>query len=1072
MNLPAIFSLVGLICYLALVVIAFRRGAKPRVNQLFVIYLMAMAFWQIAALMVSISPDANTALFWYRLMAAGASVHLIVYFFFVRAFLGIKGQQGLVYIGYVACAITLMLSMSGGSYIIESVYWDESTGLYVPTFGISVFALALCGYFFLGQGIFNLFRRYKRAESDLERDRFKYLLLGIGMVILGTFANFIPPLKPYPVDITANIINAIFIAYAIFRYRLLDITIVIRKGLLYSIPTAIIGILYFIIIFLAVQVFHTFVGYQIFILALLVAAITAVVAQPLRDRAQLWIDRLFFREKYDAYLMLQKLSREVTSVIHLEELLNMIFEELMARMHIARIGVFLKEEVGDFRLVVQRGLDEDLAHLSLRKNHPVVNWLVREEDVLTRYEIGVHPHFKALWGRESEDLERMGSELFIPLKAKGELVGILAVGPKLSEEAYSQDDQLALATLADQAAIAIENARLYSVERRRAKESSILLDVAKAVSSTLDLTQVLKLIAQKTAVACGVDRCSILLLDAEGRKLVPPMSQFSYGGADEELWQVFRDGTYVETIDEIPAIREVIRDRTSAIFEENSLSLLSLRWIEPFDIKSLLLVPLVSKDKVIGVMALDYTDEGKYFSDEQVTLSTTIASQAAIAIENAKLYENVERSLEQLTALRQTSLDITARLDTTALLEAILRRATELLKAQGGGIYLNDPARQELTVAVDHGLGRSVVGTTLKLGEGMAGRVAQTGEPMIVDDYRTWAGRSGKYAEDLFTAVIEVPLKWQDQVIGVLVIVDGVEKRAFTEDDAQLLSLFADQAAIAIENARLYEASQRELAERKRAEGALKEYSGRLEEMVEERTKELQDAQAKLIQSEKLAATGRLAASVAHEINNPLQGISNYLAVISQRVAEDHPLREDLEMVKLGFDRITEIVRRLRAFYRPAEEGMEPTDINGVVERILALLGHQLSLGKVEVKRELAEQELRVLGSVGQLEQVLVNLVVNAQEAMPQGGELIVRTALRDDMVQLQVSDTGRGMGEEEMSRLFKPFYGGRESKGLGLGLWISHNIVEAHGGHIEVESQVGQGTTFTVSLPAYQRER
>lgn len=116
--------------------------------------------------------------------------------------------------------------------------------------------------------------------------------------------------------------------------------------------------------------------------------------------------------------------------------------------------------------------------------------------------------------------------------------------------------------------------------------------------------------------------------------------------------------------------------------------------------------------------------------------------------------------------------------------------------------------------------------------------------------------------------------------------------------------------------------------------------------------------------------------------------------------------------------------------------------------------------------RELAEQELLVLGSAGQLEQVLVNLVVNAQEAMPQGGMLMVRTTLREDMVQLQVSDTGQGMGEEEMSRLFEPFYNGTGSKGLGLGLWISHSIIEAHGGHVEVESEVSQGTAFTVSLP------
>jgi hypothetical protein len=180
-------------------------------------------------------------------------------------------------------------------------------------------------------------------------------------------------------------------------------------------------------------------------------------------------------------------------------------------------------------------------------------------------------------------------------------------------------------------------------------------------------------------------------------------------------------------------------------------------------------------------------------------------------------------------------------------------------------------------------------------------------------------------------AELFIPLEAKGELAGILTMGPKLSEESYSQDDQLTLTTLANQVAIAIQNARLYNVANQEIAERKRAEEALKEYSERLEEMVEQRTEELQDAHARLIQSEKLAATGRLAASVAHEVNNPLQGISNYLYLISQRVAGDDPLHKDLDMVKLGFDRIAEIVRRLRAFYRPAGEGMEPTDVNGVV---------------------------------------------------------------------------------------------------------------------------------------------
>jgi signal transduction histidine kinase len=423
--------------------------------------------------------------------------------------------------------------------------------------------------------------------------------------------------------------------------------------------------------------------------------------------------------------------------------------------------------------------------------------------------------------------------------------------------------------------------------------------------------------------------------------------------------------------------------------------------------------------------------------------------------------QEIRQRSQELSALNAIASTASQSLDLDEILKATLDKVLETIGGEAGAIYLLDQGNNSLVAKVYRGVSPEFVEERMRWDEGLARRGLRSGEPIVVEDISKEPGLTRMAARrEGLRSYVGVPLKSKDKVLGMMNVITRRPRR-FAPRDVELLTSVGNQIGVAIENARLYEAAQREVTERKR-----------MEEELRKAYHDLRGSQAKLIQSEKLAATGRLAASVAHEINNPLQGISNYLSAISRQVVEEDPLHEDLEMVKLGFERISEIVRRLRAFYRPADEAMAPTDINGVVKRVLALLGHQLSLGKVAVKTGLAEQELPVLGSAGQLEQVLVNLVVNAQDAMPQGGELMVRTALREDMVQLQVSDTGHGIGKEQMSRLFEPFSSGKEGEGLGLGLWISHNIIEGHGGHIEVESQLGQGTTFIASLPAYLKEK
>lgn len=464
-GIPTAIPLIALVCYGALLFITVRQGFERRVNRFFALYLLSMLVWSFGALMMYV--DTPNAFFWNKVMLSGLVGMPVALFGFVRAFLLVEGQAWWLYLGYISSIVLLVIN--AGGYLAEHVYITEEV-LIRYQFGPAVPLFGIYSAFFIGLAALSLIRGYRRTADSAQRNRIRYALLGVSAIVLGSSTNLIPALGAYPVDIAANVINALLLAYAIFRYQLLDITVVIRKGLLYSVPTAIIGAGYFLLISVAVNLFHIVTGYQVFLLSLAMAAVTAVAAQPLRDKVQSWVDRLFFREKYDSSLMLQRLSSAAASVLDLDRLTGMILDEVTTTMHIERAAFFLKrDESGESRSIAQRGLDQN-ADLKLRKDHPIVDWLSSHEHALTRHDVEVMPQFKALWGEEREDLERMGAEFFIPLKAKGELVGIFAVGPKLSEEIYSQDDQLTLTTLANQTAVAIENARLYWELERALKE--------------------------------------------------------------------------------------------------------------------------------------------------------------------------------------------------------------------------------------------------------------------------------------------------------------------------------------------------------------------------------------------------------------------------------------------------------------------------------------------------------------------------------------------------------------------------------------------------------------------------
>jgi two-component system NtrC family sensor kinase len=231
----------------------------------------------------------------------------------------------------------------------------------------------------------------------------------------------------------------------------------------------------------------------------------------------------------------------------------------------------------------------------------------------------------------------------------------------------------------------------------------------------------------------------------------------------------------------------------------------------------------------------------------------------------------------------------------------------------------------------------------------------------------------------------------------------------------------------------------------------------------------LRDTQEQLLQSEKLAAMGRLTSQIAHELNNPLYGIMNTLELLKTEISADNRRRKILEMALSETIRLSDLLRKMLSFSKPDQEERHPVDINSVLDEILLLHEKQLKENDINIAATFAEGLNLINASKNQLRQVFLNMVANARDAMPDGGTLSVVTSCDTDTVFVEVTDTGTGIREEHLDKIFDSFFTTKgEVKGVGLGLSVCYGFIKDHGGDIEVKSQVGEGTSFTISLPVH----
>jgi two-component system NtrC family sensor kinase len=258
------------------------------------------------------------------------------------------------------------------------------------------------------------------------------------------------------------------------------------------------------------------------------------------------------------------------------------------------------------------------------------------------------------------------------------------------------------------------------------------------------------------------------------------------------------------------------------------------------------------------------------------------------------------------------------------------------------------------------------------------------------------------------------------------------------------------------------------ISELKRSRDAIEEWTQTLEHRVQERTQELQQVQDQLIRAGKMAALGELAAGVAHEINNPLTGVLTFSSLMLKKVDENNPWKKDLENIVQQTTRCRNIVRGLLDFARQRKPDKKEWDIHTLIDRTVTLVENQARFQNIKIVKEFKTDIGMLFVDGDQIQQVFMNIIINAADAMAgDGGTLTIKTNMKDGMAEVSFTDSGCGMPKEHLSKLFAPFFTTKETgKGTGLGLAISYGIIQSHNGEIDVESEVGKGSTFRIRLP------
>ncbi len=763
------------------------------------------------------------------------------------------------------------------------------------------------------------------------------------------------------------------------------------------------------------------------------------------DQAAMAIDnaRLYEEQRRRAIQLeaVREVSQRIISILDMDDLLNQVVTLIQSRFGYDHVHIFLVDVKGA-ALEFSAGTGptvEEMLRQSPRLpigEESFIGWVAATGGSILCNDVTVDPRYRLY-----EPLAGTQAEISVPLRIGEWVLGVLDVQSE-RKDAFDQGDLFVLQSLGDLVAVAIENAYLFRQRERRIQELTTLNEIGETIVSSLDLDETLTAIMQRVNAVFQVEAGSLMLVENERLAFRVSLSPNAEIVKRHTLAMGQGIAGWVAQHGRPLLVPDVRADpRWYPEVDANT----------DFQTRTLLCVPMKTKTETIGVIQVLNPKDGRQLTEDDLHLLESIATSAVIAIENAQLYQETEQRLAEVSTLYILAKQMTSSLELQVVLDTIATALKRVLDCRGCCIFLLDKETQQLEIKASAGItpeGRQ--NTKIRIGEGVSGQVMEQAKQIYIPDTHQVA--DFQYFDQRVRSLLVVPLITKDRVIGTL-SVDDLKVDAFSPEDGRLLTIAAAQAAVAIENAQLFE--------------RLKERAKKLEEAYGE----LQEADRK---------KDEFVQNVSHDLRTPLTFVKAYVELLLDGTLGPitDSQRDSLEIVTQRTNAITRLVDDILTLQQLDRGTMRitPVAMGELVRSVVQ--GAEASAGQIGIAMqvEVADELPVVYADRDRIAQVLDNLLGNAIKFSPNGGTITVRVHAIDGIVQVEVSDQGIGIPADKLDKIFERFYqvdgsSRRRFGGTGLGLAIVKRIVRAHNGTVWVDSEEGKGSTFFFTLPVIPPE-